>query len=562
MRAALSKAMVLRSQAKGSVLGYASRQQYDTNLRLRNSLIRDRFAVASNLYKKDLFAHYGCVNAIEFSDDGHWLVSGGDDKRVLLWNVQESISGPGRPHTMKGRHNSNIFCLCFDSCGKTLFSAGNDEQVVVHDVETGTTRDVFMHEEAVYGLSVEPGNGHVFASACDDGCILVYDVREPRSTEPLILASAQSPFHAVAYNPSEARLVATANSRQGAALWDVRRPLRCLLRYDGGWTQSAMSVRFNARGSLVVVLRRRRPPAVFRLADTRPLLHLDHPGYRNSCTMKSCCFAGDRDDYVMSGSDDFRLYAWRLPDDLEERPEPEDGVACGWVRRAHLVLEGHRSIVNQVRFNRSAAVVASSGVEKMVKLWSSLPMHGATGSLSEEGEEERERRRRYTYQEYVDLVLESGQLMSHDYSHQSVNEDPRMMAFFDSLVQRDENGWTSSDSSQGRAAPARSSSSESSSDSEEEAGERGHIARLRRLRRMPDTSDDSDDHWVTSSPTLPPQADTDEAEPGASQPVDSDSSSPGGGRGRARPSFKRPRCGFRNRRSYRRRRRSGSADTQ
>lgn len=566
MRVALSKAMVLKSQAKGSVLGYASRQQYDTNLRLRDSLIRDRFAVATNLYKKDLFAHYGCVNAIEFSDDGHWLVSGGDDKRVLLWNVQESISGPGRPHTMKGRHNSNIFCLCFDSCGRTVFSAGNDEQVVVHDVETGTTRDVFMHQEAVYGLSVEPNNGHVFASACDDGCILVYDVREPRSTEPLILASSQSAFHAVAYNPTEARLIASANSRQGAALWDVRRPKRCLLRYDGGWTQSAMSVRFNARGSLVLVLRRRRPPAIFRLGDVRPLLHLDHPGYRNSCTMKSCCFAGDRDDYVMSGSDDFRLYAWRLPDHLEERPDPEDGAACGWVRQAHLVLEGHRSIVNQVRFNRSAAVVASSGVEKMVKLWSSLPMQGSSGSLSSaEGASEGEvQRRRYTYQEYVDLVLESGQLMSHDYSHQSVNEDPRMMAFFDSLVQRDENGWTSSDSSQEGAPPARPSSSESSSDSEEEEEEeRGRqIAQLCRLRRIPDSSEDSDDHWVTSSPTLPPQADADGAEPGASQPTGSDSSSPPGGGRRARPNFKRPRNGFRDRRSYRRRRRSGSADTQ
>jgi hypothetical protein len=34
--------------------------------------------------------------------------------------------------------------------------------------------------------------------------------------------------------------------------------------------------------------------------------------------------------------------------------------------------------------------------------------------------------------------------MTHDYSHQSVQEDPRMMAFFDSLVQRDIEGWTSS----------------------------------------------------------------------------------------------------------------------
>lgn len=35
------------------------------------------------------------------------------------------------------------------------------------------------------------------------------------------------------------------------------------------------------------------------------------------------------------------------------------------------------------------------------------------------------------------------QFMSHDYSHQSTKEDPRMMAFFDSLVQREIEGWSS-----------------------------------------------------------------------------------------------------------------------
>jgi len=38
------------------------------------------------------------------------------------------------------------------------------------------------------------------------------------------------------------------------------------------------------------------------------------------------------------------------------------------------------------------------------------------------------------------------QFMSHDYSHQSTKEDPRMMAFFDSLVQREIEGWSSEES--------------------------------------------------------------------------------------------------------------------
>lgn len=36
--------------------------------------------------------------------------------------------------------------------------------------------------------------------------------------------------------------------------------------------------------------------------------------------------------------------------------------------------------------------------------------------------------------------------MSHDYSQESTQEDPRMMAFFDSLVQREIEGWSSEES--------------------------------------------------------------------------------------------------------------------
>lgn len=44
--------------------------------------------------------------------------------------------------------------------------------------------------------------------------------------------------------------------------------------------------------------------------------------------------------------------------------------------------------------------------------------------------------------------------MTHDYSHQSTREDPRMMAFFDSLVQREIEGWNSEDAPPGLHDPS------------------------------------------------------------------------------------------------------------
>ena len=51
---------------------------------------------------------------------------------------------------------------------------------------SGELRDVFMHEDAVYGISVDPTNDNVFASACVDGRILIYDIRLPPQSGKLV----------------------------------------------------------------------------------------------------------------------------------------------------------------------------------------------------------------------------------------------------------------------------------------------------------------------------------------------------------------------------------------
>ena len=99
-----------------------------------------------------------------------------------------------------------------------------------------------------------------------------------------------------------------------------------------------MHVAWNYRGDRLLGLRRRLPPVLYKIESPIALAQFDHPGYYNSCTMKSCCFGGEDDTLVMSGSDDFNVYAWCVP---------EEGGG-GWVGKAQHVLQGHRSIVNQV----------------------------------------------------------------------------------------------------------------------------------------------------------------------------------------------------------------------
>ena len=72
----------------------------------------------------------------------------------------------------------------------------------------------------------------------------------------------------------------------------------------------------------------------------------------------------------MSGSDDFNVYIWEVPDDLDD-----ESVSIITVRRAFMVLQGHRSIVNQVRFNTATNMLVSAGVEKVLKVCCFLKYH-------------------------------------------------------------------------------------------------------------------------------------------------------------------------------------------
>ncbi|XP_031783458.1 DDB1- and CUL4-associated factor 5 [Nasonia vitripennis] len=235
----------------------------------------------------------------------------------------------GKPIVMKAQHMSNIFCLGYDNSKSKIFSAGNDDQVIVHDLKTTDVLNFFRHKKPVYGLSVHPHNDHVFSSACDGGRVLIYDIRGSNASSPasfFCLAQHKNPFHSVMFNPVNPVMLTTANLKEGVSMWDVRKPLQPVLRYGSeGPAQSCMNVRFNAAGTTLLAIRKRMPPVLYAVNSATHLCQFDHPGYYNSCTMKSCCFAESNDEYLLSVDDSVK-----------------------WVDSAHIILRGDRSIVKFV----------------------------------------------------------------------------------------------------------------------------------------------------------------------------------------------------------------------
>lgn len=206
--------------------------------------------------------------------------------------------------------------------------------------------DVFLHDNAVLSISVDPKQSHVFVTACESGEVSLYDLRLSNS-EPIILASSTQrvmridrysmintsggAYHSCCFNPVDSNLLAVGNEVSGIELLDLRMHSTPLLRYrskrsnndersssssrtttgknnkssssgsEYDFCQNVMCVEFNSTGTRLAALRYKLRPVIYETNDCEPKFLFDHLGYKNACTMKRCCFAGLHDEFLVSG---------------------------------------------------------------------------------------------------------------------------------------------------------------------------------------------------------------------------------------------------------------------
>ena len=93
-----------------------------------------------SLRSRDLIGQHGgeSVNIVEFSDDGSWFVSGGDDGRVLLWLTGNALDDEWTPEPIEidAKHENDITGLAVSPYNNRIFSGGGDNKLLIHDVDT------------------------------------------------------------------------------------------------------------------------------------------------------------------------------------------------------------------------------------------------------------------------------------------------------------------------------------------------------------------------------------------------------------------------------------------
>ena len=96
---------------------------------------------AQSLRSRDLIGHGGeTVNTVEFSDDGLWFVSSGDDGLMLLWPTDNVLNDQCTPEPIEieidPKHGRYIMDLAMSPGNGRIFSCGRNKKLLIHDANT------------------------------------------------------------------------------------------------------------------------------------------------------------------------------------------------------------------------------------------------------------------------------------------------------------------------------------------------------------------------------------------------------------------------------------------
>jgi WD40 repeat protein len=108
--------------------------------------------------------------SVAFSLDSQWIVSGGEDYRVRLWNATT-----GEQHCVMNGHTGPVRSVTISPDGIFIVSCSDDSTLRVWDLRTHSERAVMTgHTKSVCSVAFAP-NGRTVVSGSEDGTLRVWD---------------------------------------------------------------------------------------------------------------------------------------------------------------------------------------------------------------------------------------------------------------------------------------------------------------------------------------------------------------------------------------------------
>ena len=282
------------------------------------------------------------VNAVAFSPDGQYALSGADQNTVKLWEV---VTGR-EVQTFEGLAEQPI-SVALSPGGDRMVSETSDGIVRLWNVDSGeAVRTIEEHSDAVLGSTFSPDGKYVLSGGDASGTLHLWETQ----TGDLVhrFDDNDEAIFSVAFSPDGQYVLSGSGQSGTLKLWETDTGQVVRVFDEGDWDSTyVFSVAFSPNGKYALS---GSDDMTARLwdAETGKLLRTfeGHSGL-----VIAVAFSPDG-QYVLSGSSDMTVQLWKV----------EDG-SLGYV------FKGDAEGVNAIAFSPDGRYVLSGSKDEDVKLW-------------------------------------------------------------------------------------------------------------------------------------------------------------------------------------------------
>ena len=297
----------------------------------------------------------GAVRGLAFSLDGKLLASAGEDRTVILWDVERQT----QLATLTG-HQDWVYSVAFSPDGVTLASASGDCTIVLWDVADPKNPKLIGqplrgHQADVNTVAFSL-DGRKLVSASQDTTIILWDV----ATQSII---GQQPLRGhndralrAVFQPNGERFASVSNDSEGKTtviFWDVatRQIVTTLADIP---TNAAKGLAFSPDGKLMAMGGPGGSSILWDLTGDAPR-QLNLSFGENPGTVYDLTFSPDSQKLLV-GNDDGALTLWNLENAANgDAPTPE-------------ILYGYSRLIYSLAFNPDGRTLATGHLDSVIAL--------------------------------------------------------------------------------------------------------------------------------------------------------------------------------------------------
>lgn len=295
--------------------------------------------------------HSKIVSSVNFSSDGKFVISGGADNTIRLWDLARSMQinrfGSIEVRCFIG-HNSNVNSVAFSPDGGSVLSGYADNSLILW--ETATAKEIMRfegHSDTICSITFSPDGNYILSGGYDKTPIL-WDV----ATGQVLMRYAGhiDTVGSVTFSP-DGSYILSGSWDNTIRLWDVMTGNE--IRRFVGHNDPVRSVAYSSDNKYVISGSGGSSSSSdnsLRLWDAATGIEVKlFEGHELS--VRSVTFSPD-DSFILSGSWDRTIILW-------------DAVTGKALKR----FEDHSGSVNSVSFSPDGRYVISGSSDNTIRLW-------------------------------------------------------------------------------------------------------------------------------------------------------------------------------------------------